>query len=135
MNVFRQAVEARDLNAIEDLLAEDVEFLSPAVFKPYQGKAVTLAILANVIEVFENFRYINEIGDPASNDHALVFQAEVNGKTLTGCDFLHFNSEGKIDSFMVMVRPLNGAQELANEMGARFDKIVEQATAYMAKGN
>ncbi len=135
MNPFRQAVETRDLQAISDLLADDVEFTSPVVFKPYQGKAITQAILANVIEVFQNFRYVNEIGHESDSDHALIFEAEVNGKTLTGCDFLHFNSEGKIDKFMVMVRPLNGAQELRDEMGARFDKIVEQASAYMAENN
>lgn len=133
MNVFRQAVEARDLAAIENLIAEDVVFLSPIVFKPYPGKAITLAILANVIEVFENFRYVNEIGTDGDSEHALVFEAEVNGKSLTGCDFLRFNADGKIDQFMVMVRPLNSAQELAQEMGARFDQIVEQATEYLQK--
>lgn len=135
MNPFRQAVETRDLQAISDLLADDVEFTSPVVFKPYQGKAITQAILANVIEVFQNFRYVNEIGHEGDSDHALIFEAEVNGKTLTGCDFLHFNDEGKIDTFMVMVRPLNGAQELRDEMAARFDKIVEQASAYMTENN
>lgn len=131
MNPFRAAVEAMDFQAIENLIADDVAFSSPVLFKPYEGKAITLAILRNVIEVFQDFRYIREIGAPDASDHALIFEAEVNGKTLTGCDFLHFNAEGKIDDFMVMVRPLNGAQELFNEMSARFDQIVEQATAYM----
>ena len=105
MSTFRQAVEARDLKAIENLLADDVVFLSPIVFKPYPGKAITMAILANVIQVFENFRYVKEIGSEGDSEHALVFEAEVNGKSLTGCDFLRFNAEGKIDEFMVMVRP------------------------------
>ena len=132
MSTFRTAVERRDLAAIRELLADDVRFISPVAFKPYDGKAITIAILSNVIEVFQNFRYVNEIGTTHDADHALVFEAEVNGKTLTGCDFLHYNEDGKIDQFMVMVRPLNGATELANEMAARFDQIVAQATAEMS---
>lgn len=128
MDPFRQAAEARDLDAIAELLAEDVVFTSPVVFKPYPGKAITFAILRNVMDVFENFRYVREFGAPGSADHALVFEAEVNGKSLTGCDFLHYNEDGKIDDFMVMVRPLSGANALAAEMGARFERIAEQAS-------
>lgn len=127
MDPFRAAVEAQDLDAVKDLLADDVVFTSPAVFTPYAGKAITFAILRNVIEVFENFRYIREISDANGQDRALVFEAEVAGKTLTGCDFLRYNESGKIVDFMVMVRPLNGAQALAEAMGARFEKIAAEA--------
>ncbi|MFG3201120.1 nuclear transport factor 2 family protein [Streptomyces sp. NPDC048192] len=129
MHAFRAAVEAGDLDAVEALLAEDVVFTSPVVFKPYPGKAITAAILRAVWQVFEDFRYVREIGDPAAPDHALVFTARVGDRELTGCDFLHVNEEGLIDEFMVMVRPLSGAQALAEAMGARFDEIAEAARA------
>ena len=35
MRAFREAVEAHDLDAVVELLAEDVVFTSPVVFKPY----------------------------------------------------------------------------------------------------
>lgn len=133
MKAFRDAVEARDLDAIEALLAEDVVFTSPVVFRPYPGKGITLAILANVIEVFDNFRYEREIGAEGAADSALVFRAEVDGKELTGCDFIHVGADGLIDDFMVMVRPLSGANALAAAMTARFDAITEQAMAYIPK--
>jgi hypothetical protein len=122
MKQFRAAVEARDVEAMKACLAEDVRFVSPVAFKPYDGKAITSAILSNVIQVFENFRYVREIEDDPHS--ALVFEAEVDGKTLTGCDFIVVNEEGLISEFMVMVRPLSGAQALAEAMGARFDRIV-----------
>ncbi|HHU10144.1 MAG TPA: nuclear transport factor 2 family protein [Intrasporangiaceae bacterium] len=130
MKAFRHAVEARDVDAVAALLADDVVFTSPVAHTPYPGKAITLAILANVIEVFENFRYVREIGADGAADSALVFTAEVDGKQLTGCDFIHVNDEGLIDEFMVMVRPLSGANALAAAMGARFEQIAEQAAAY-----
>ncbi len=126
MRAFREAVEAGDGAAMEALLAEDVVFTSPVVFKPYAGKAITAAILANVVEVFDDFRYVRELGDDAG--HALVFEAKVGGLDITGCDFLVLDDDGLITEFMVMVRPLKAAQALAEAMAARFDRIVEMAS-------
>ncbi|WP_063040786.1 nuclear transport factor 2 family protein [Nocardia pseudovaccinii] len=128
MHPFRAAVEARDEAAIEALLADDVVFTSPVAFKPYPGKAITAAILRGVIRVFENFRYVREIAEANGRDHAFVFEATVDGKQLTGCDFLHFDEHGKIDDFMVMVRPLSAAQALAARMGEQFEQIKAEAT-------
>ncbi|GAA3581847.1 hypothetical protein DMH25_17540 [Streptomyces sp. WAC 01325] len=127
MRAFREAVEAGDADAMETLLAEDVVFTSPVVFKPYAGKAITAAILRGVVRVFEDFRYVREINDPNGRDHALVFTARVGDREITGCDFLRVNEEGLIDDFMVMVRPLSGAQALAEAMGAQFDRIEKEA--------
>lgn len=127
MHPFRQAVQARDHTAIEALLADDVVFTSPVAFHPYPGKPITAAILRGVMRVFEDFRYVREIGDSDGRDHALVFEATVAGKKITGCDFLHINDDGLIDDFMVMVRPLSGASALADAMGAQFDRIQNEA--------
>ncbi|MEW2288125.1 nuclear transport factor 2 family protein [Streptomyces sp. NPDC047841] len=132
MRAFREAVEAGDLDAVEALLAEDVVFTSPVAFKPYPGKAITAAVLRAVFQVFEDFRYVREIGGPAGLDHALVFQARVGDRELTGCDFLHVNEDGLIDDLTVMVRPLSGAQALGEAMGARFEQIVKDAGARSA---
>ncbi|MFB0614655.1 nuclear transport factor 2 family protein [Streptomyces sp. AGS-58] len=129
MRAFREAVEARDMAAVEALLAEDVVFTSPVVFRPYTGRAITAAILRAVVEVFEDFRYVREIGDPDGPEHALVFRADVGGRELTGCDFLHVDEHGLIDELMVMVRPLSAAQALAEAMGARFGEITREAGA------
>lgn len=129
MRSFREAVEARDIATIRSLLAEDVVFTSPVAFKPYPGKAITAAILETVIEVFEDFHYVREIGAEGDDDHALVFEAKVDGKAITGCDFLHLDADGLIDDFMVMVRPLSAATALAQRMGERFDDIVARASS------
>ena len=132
MHAFHSAVEAGDTDAIEALLAEDVVFTSPAVFKPYTGKAITAAILRGVVRVFEDFEYVREINDAGGRDHALVFTARVGDKQVTGCDFLSVNEDGLIDDFMVMVRPLSGLQALAEAMGAQFDQILADAEAGLA---
>jgi len=127
MHPFRKAVEARDLEAIDALLADDVVFTSPVAFKPYAGKAITSAILGAVVEVFEDFRYVREYGEKGVRGHALMFEAKVAGKALTGCDFLRTNTDGLIVDLMVMVRPLSAASALAEQMGARFEDIARRA--------
>lgn len=129
MLAFRKAVEAHDIAAAEATLAEDVVFTSPVAFKPYAGKPLTAAILRAVSEVFTDFRYVQEMASTDGRDHALVFTAKVGDREINGCDFLHLNEAGEIDSLMVMVRPLSAAQALAAEMGARFEQIGREAAA------
>ncbi|WP_342800538.1 nuclear transport factor 2 family protein [Nocardia sp. No.11] len=124
---FRAAVESKNLDNVEELLADDVVFTSPVAFAPYPGKAVTAAILRGVLRVFEDFRYVREIGAAQGPDHALVFEATVDGLQLTGCDFLHFDDDGRIDEFTVMVRPLSAAQALAARMAEQFPRIQREA--------
>ncbi|MFF8573576.1 nuclear transport factor 2 family protein [Streptomyces sp. NPDC015408] len=127
MQAFRAAVEAHDIDAVEALLAEDVVFTSPVVFKPYRGKAITAAILRAVERVFEDFRYERVIGEEGGRDHALVFSARVGDREIGGCDFLHLDESGRIDELTVMVRPLSGAQALQAAMAAQFERIAQEA--------
>lgn len=125
MVTFSEAVVAKDLDAVEDMLADEVVFTSPVAYRPYPGKAITISILRAVVEVFEDFKYIREIQD--DHEHAYVFTAAINGLSVTGCDFLTFDEEGKIADFMVMVRPLKAAQALAAAMADRYPSIQEAA--------
>ena len=123
MHAFREAVEARDLSAVDDMLAEDVVFRSPVAHAPYSGKALTSAILHQVIQVFEGFHYVRELHSDTDGD-AFVFACTVDGLELTGCDFLTYDEAGLISEFMVMVRPLKAAQALAARMAERYPAIV-----------
>lgn len=134
MRAFREAVEAWDFDAVEQLLAEDCRFTSPVAFTPYEGRAITAAILRGVSRVFTDFRYVREISDGA-HDSALIFEAGiagVDGVVVNGCDFIRTDESGQIVDFMVMVRPLRAAQALAEAMGAQFEQISAEAAAELA---
>ncbi len=122
MHPFRAALEGRDFEAALALLADDVVFRSPVVFKPYRGREAVAAILTAVSRVFEDFRYEREIGGAEARDHALVFSARVGDRELDGCDFLHINEDGLIDDFCVMVRPLSGTLALAEAMKVELER-------------
>jgi len=121
MHPFRAAVETRDLDAALGLLAENVVFRSPVVYKPYEGRDAVAAILTAVFHVFEDFRYETEIGADDAADHALVFRARVGDREVQGCDFLHTRADGTIDDFTVMVRPMSGMHALAEAMRAKLE--------------
>lgn len=125
--MFRTAIEAKDMDAVEALLADDVVFRSPVAFAPYPGKAITNAILRSVVEVFEDFRYVRQLQD--GREEAYVFEAKVDGLDITGCDFLTFDEEGRITEFMVMTRPLKASQALAVRMAERFEAITAAAAS------
>src|SRR5690348_16729 len=127
MHPFRTAVEAKDLEAALDLLADDIVFRSPVVYKPYEGRDAVAVILTAVFDVFEDFRYETEIGADGAADHALVFRARVGDRELQGCDFLHTREDGKIDDFTVMVRPMSGVHALAEAMRAKLEAATPNA--------
>ena len=117
---FRQAAEAKDFSAIEELFAEDVVFRSPVVYKPYEGRDAVAMLLGAVVQVFEDFRYTDQVetGDAA----ALAFGARVGERELDGIDFLHFDSEGRVDRMAVYVRPMSGVNALAEAMQRKLEE-------------
>ena len=120
-DAFRKAAESKDFGRAEELFSPDVVFRSPAVFKPYTGIDALRILLGTVVEVFEDFRYVDQVetGDTA----VLVFEARAGDRELNGVDVLRFDADGLIAEMMVMIRPLSGLNALAEEMGRRLGAV------------
>jgi hypothetical protein len=116
---FRAAAEAKDFSAMEELFTEDVVFRSPVVFKPYEGREAVAMLLGAVVQVFEDFRYTDQLetGDSA----ALFFSARVGERELDGIDYLQFDSEGRVNRMAVYVRPMSGVTALAEAMKRKLE--------------
>jgi hypothetical protein len=117
-DAFRQAVEAEDLSTLDELFTDDVVFRSPAVFQPYEGKEALGTVLSAVVQVFEDFRYTDQI--ETDDTAALLFEARVGDREVSGVDVLRFDSEGKARELMVMIRPLSGLNALVEAMGEKL---------------
>jgi hypothetical protein len=120
---FGKAVLADDHDAALATLADDVVFRSPAVYKPYHGKAQVDGILRLVATVFENFRYTAEWRDGRTT--ILFFEASVGDRELQGIDLLEENEQGLVERFTVMIRPLSGLQAVAVAMSERLGLTTE----------
>lgn len=105
----------RDPALLDELLADDVEFRSPAVFAPMTGKAVTTLALTGALRVLgPSLHYVAEWYDGGSA--VLEFEAVLDGVYLQGVDILRWNSDDKLTSFTVMARPLRGLEKLIDLM-------------------
>jgi hypothetical protein len=120
-DAFTTAVESWDRDALEGALAEDVTFRSPVVFKPYEGREATLAVLDAVSRVFEDFTYVDRI--EGERTAALIFRARVGERDVEGLDHLTFDDAGRIVELRVMVRPMTGMQALAEAMQRQLEAL------------
>ncbi|NNE98510.1 MAG: nuclear transport factor 2 family protein [Pyrinomonadaceae bacterium] len=119
LSALHKFVETRNPEHLEALLADDVKFHSPFVWKPKEGKEITLATLTTVASVFEEFRYIREVID--GKNCVLEFEARIGVLTMRGVDIIEFNDEGKAVDFEVMIRPMNALEVVGTEMTKRLE--------------
>lgn len=119
MERFRRAVEAKDVDAMVDCLADGVVFQSPLVFRPYVGRAAVGTLLRAAASVFEDFRYVAELS--GSGQTALVFQARIGGRDVQGIDLGQVDASGRLTHLTVFVRPLSAALALGEAMRTRLE--------------
>lgn len=106
---------ARDPALLDALLADDIEFRSPAVFAPQTGKALATMYLSGAIKVLgPSLRYVAEWYDARSA--VLEYEATLDGVYIQGVDILRWNSDDKLISFTVMARPLRGLEKMIDLM-------------------
>ena len=125
---------------LDTLLDDDCVFISPIVFSPQKGKALTTMYLQAAGSTFSGdeaptskplhdaanaagrkFSYIKEV---MSGHHAVLeFETEVDGKYVNGIDMITCNDEGKIVEFKVMIRPLQAIQMMHAQMAAMLEKM------------
>ena len=116
MHAFRVAVESREFDTIGDLFAEEAVLHSPITHRPYQGRCAIATIISGVAKVLENFRFQKEMSGGHAGDHALLFDATVDGLRIQGCDFVHTREDGLIDEITVMLRPFSAVAIFADKM-------------------
>ena len=116
---WHAVVASQDVALLDDLLADEVVFRSPAVFAPQQGKALTVRYLTSAMLVLgPSLRYISQWHD--HNSAVLEFEADLDGVYVQGVDMLRWNDEGKLVGFTVMVRPLRGLEKLIELMARQL---------------
>lgn len=115
------------------MLADDVVFYSPVVFKPLEGKDLVKVYLSAAGITFgegkrekdtgkdgRSFHYTKEV--VGGNHIVLEFEATIDDTYVNGVDIMTWNDEGKISEFKVMIRPL----QAVNLVHAQMKAILEQ---------
>ena len=126
---------------LDELLHDDVVFLSPIVFSPQRGKAVTAMYLqaagatlgggsstpdhgsgdSDDAPVGPKFRYVHEV--MGGHFAALEFETEMDGKYVNGVDLITCDDDGKIVEFKVMIRPLQAVNAVHAAMKTMLERM------------
>jgi hypothetical protein len=115
-------VESGDPALLDALLADSVTFRSPAVFRPQEGKLLTAGYLTAALAVLgPTLRYVAQWH--AAGSAVLEFEADLDGSYVQGVDMLRWDSDGRLTSFTVMVRPLRGLEKLVELMARELVRL------------
>jgi hypothetical protein len=121
---------------LDELLDDDCVFLSPIVYTPQQGKAITKMYLEAAGQTLPGdkgadgggsggsgggFRYTKEV--LAGHTAVLEFETTVQGKYVNGVDIITCNDEGRIVEFRVMIRPLQAVNLVHEQMKAMLESM------------
>ncbi len=118
MSAFKSAVEAKSVAAMAAALSPEVTFRSPAVHKAYSGSETVQVILGAVVQVFEEFRYVDQIVD--GQQEVLRFNAKVGDKEIDGVDIVRYGEDGLVEELSVMIRPLSALQAVQQAMDVQL---------------
>jgi hypothetical protein len=124
---FRDAVARRDVAAMLDTMAPDVELHSPTMLRPVIGRERVRAVFNILVDLFEDFEYIRWFDggfvDPdasLASTHALMFRCRIGEERMEGIDVLDIDTSDQITRFTVLIRPLSGLRVLADSIAARL---------------
>lgn len=126
---------------LDELLHDDVVFVSPIVFTPQVGKAITKLYLEAAGQTLPGdrpegdagmgsvpgderpggFRYTKEI--VAGHHAVLEFETTVEGTYVNGVDIITCDDDAKIVEFRVMIRPLQAVNLVHRQMGAMLESM------------
>ena len=115
---FRLAAENKDLEAMTDVLREDVVLHSPILFRGFEGREIVLGVLTHVVATLEDFRYTDELAE--DDTVALRFKARVGDRELEGIDFLELDADGRVAELTVFMRPMSALKAFNEQMAARL---------------
>ena len=120
---WHQAIKSDDSKLLDKLLADNAVFSSPVVFKPLEGKAITMMYLLAAGTSFnmEKFKYTKEIHDGLNS--VLEFETYINDISVNGIDMIEWNQQGQIINFKVMIRPYKAVLKVQEKMVEALDSL------------
>jgi len=120
---WHKFVETKNINLLDEILAEEAKLFSPVMYTVQEGKEITKMYLLDAVMTLANdsFKYVREVYD---NGFALLeFETELNGIFVNGVDMISWNSDEKITEFKVMIRPLKAVNAVHQVMGEALIKM------------
>jgi hypothetical protein len=124
LDAWHRMVAERDVDALGNLLAEDVTLSSPPYWQRFEGHALVHHLVGLILYTIEDLRYEREWRD--GRELALEFRGRVGEHEVQGMDLITLNDAGLVQNLDVLVRPHDA-------VAALIDAIRPKMMAYLAK--
>lgn len=116
---FRSAVEALDLDATIAALSPNVTMRSPVRDEPLEGRVAVSRLFAILFRTFEDLRFVESYQSPDGGE-VLHFLWQLNDREVEGVDMMHFDADGLVVDYRVMIRPLSAVVALRDAVFAKL---------------
>jgi len=116
---WHEALDERSFEKVNALLSDDIQLISPVAFRPFTDRKYILKVLENVVSLVENFHYTRSTV-LSDGGVLLIFEGKVDGKTIEGIDLFDLDSEGRVKTLKVMLRPFRVYAIFAFKMAERL---------------
>jgi hypothetical protein len=120
---WHEVINSDDMNALDNIIAEEAVFSSPVVFTPMEGREITMMYLHAAGQSFnmEKFKYTKEIHDGMNS--VLEFETYIDDISVNGVDMIEWNQDGMISNFKVMIRPFKAVQKVQEKMVEALESL------------
>jgi len=125
---WHQVVETKNIDLLDEILADDAKMHSPVVHTVQEGKQLTKMYLACAAITLGNssFKYVREVYD--DNFALLEFETQLDGIMINGVDMITWNANDQITDFKVMIRPLKAINIVHQAMGEALKNFKKTLT-------
>ena len=116
---WREAVEARDLAALAEVLAPDAKLRSPITARiPFEGRPRVLELMEDVFALLEGMTVVRDIREDGIQ--VLEIEARLAGYDMHQVQVLELDEQDRVRQITLFMRPLPGVANLAAHLGPRL---------------
>jgi len=128
----RQAMLARDPQALIATFAPDVELRSPVTARAFRGREEVGELMTELLAVLEDLEYreVAVNGDA----HLVRFRMRLRGRDVDVVDLMRFDEQGRLREIVVHARPLAGVALFAAVVGPRLARRRSRWKGLAAQG-
>ena len=119
MSGWREAVEARDIDAVTAVLSEDAKLRSPITARiPFEGRARVVELMTEVFALLESMRVLRDVRD--GQLQILEIESRLAGYDMHMVQLVEYDEAGGVCRITLFMRPLPGVANLAAHIGPRL---------------
>ncbi len=125
---WHRLVEARDLVALERILAKDVSLGAAPYWDKLTGRGIVHHLLGLIIQTIEDFSYDREWHDDSrgKGEIALEFRGHLGELDVQGIDLITLNDRGELQNLDVMIRPMNALAALRDVIAPQMMEFLQK---------